>query len=119
MKTNESILVDFIKELNLEVPGVGVCFNADIEFVTATIFKKFNCEVHIITMQQKQLSVLYLIYPLLAENGIPDTFAFDADIFSYQNRKLIITDYDLLRGKFTLSISPIKEVRCESKPLVL
>lgn len=118
MKTNESVLAEFINDFNLEIPAVGVCFNADIEFATATVFKKFNCEVHIITMQQKQMSVVYLMNDQLAESGIPDVFPFEPDNFSYnKNKTLVITDYDLLRGKFMLSIAPLK-AKCETKPVM-
>ena len=108
MKTSDTVLAEFIKDFNLEVPEVGVCFNADIEFTTLSIFKKFNCEVHIITMAQKQMSVVYLLHQQLAEHGIPDVFPFDTDNFSYiKMRSLVINNYDLLRGKYSLSISPI------------
>ncbi len=108
MKTSDTVLAEFIKDFKLEVPDIGVCFNADIEFTTISIFKKFNCEVHIITMTQKQLSVVYLLHQPLAEHGIPDVFPFDADHFSYNKmRSLVINDYDLLRGKYSLCISPI------------
>lgn len=59
-------------------------------------------------MTQKQLSVVYLLHQPLAEHGIPDVFPFDADHFSYNKmRSLVINDYDLLRGKYSLCISPI------------
>ena len=108
MKTSDTVLAEFIKDFNLEIPEVGVCFKADIEFTTLSIFKKFNCEVHIITMAQKQLSVVYLLHQQLTDHGIPDVFPFDADNFSYNKMKcLVINSYDLLRGKYSLSISPI------------
>ena len=115
MKTSETILVEFIKDFNLELTGVGICFNADIEFITASVFKKFNCEVHIVTVSEKQLTIVYLLHLQLAENGIPDIFPFNADNFSYNKMKdLIIADYDLLRGKYTLTISPLKIVDSKS-----
>ncbi|MEO8771457.1 MAG: hypothetical protein ABI402_15280 [Ferruginibacter sp.] len=109
MKTGERILVEFIKDFNLEMPDVGICFTADIEFITASLFKKFNCEVHIVTVTEKQLTFIYLLHLQLAENGIPDIFPFHADNFCYNKMKdLSISDYDLLRGKYTITISPLK-----------
>ena len=115
MKTTESILVEFIKDFNLELNGAGICFNADIEFITASVFKKFNCEVQIVTVTEKQITVVYLLHRQLADDGIPDIFPFQAENFFYNKMKdLIITDYDLLRGKYTLTISPLKIIAGKS-----
>ena len=110
MIISETILGDFISDFKLDIPGKGVCFKADIEFKTPSLFKKFNCEVQIINMTQKEVIILYLLNPQLAEFGIPDTFSFDPDNFFYtKNMSLTIADHDLLRGKYILEICPLKE----------
>lgn len=107
MKTDETTLAEFIHDFRLEVPGVGVCFTADVDFTTATLSRQFTCEVHIITMAVKKQSVIYLLDKELADLGIPDAFSFDPDAFSYEkNKSLLVSDYDLLRGKFSLTITP-------------
>lgn len=109
MKTTETILAHFIHDFELEVPGVGVCFQAIIEFTTASISKNFNSEVHIITMTHKKESLVYLLDKDLTGFGIPDTFTFDAASFFYEkDHSLTIIDYDLLRGKYTLKIIPAR-----------
>ncbi|MBS1743526.1 MAG: hypothetical protein JST81_10870 [Bacteroidetes bacterium] len=108
MKATEAVLVDFIKDFKLELPGVGVCFNADIEFTGVSGVKMFNSEVHIITMALQNRSFIYILCSQLAESGIPDIFPFDAENFMYiKRKKLQINDYDLLRGKFCINIVPI------------
>lgn len=108
MKSTETVLTDFIRDYKLELPGKAVCFDAEIQFKTATILKNFVCPVHIVTMELKKQSVIYLLNDQLADFGLPDTFAFDPESFHYHpNKGLSVTDYDLLRGKFTLLIVPI------------
>lgn len=111
MKSTETVLADFIRDYKLELPGEAVCFDAEIEFKTATVLKNLVCPVHIVTMESKKQSIIYLLNDELAEFGLPDTFPFDPEAFRYQPEKgLTVTDYDLLRGKFTLSIVPL--TRC-------
>ena len=112
MKTDETTLAEFIHDFRLEVPGVGVCFDANVEFTTTTLSRQFTCEVHIITMALTKQSVIYLLDKELAELGIPDAFSFDPEAFSYErNKSLQVSDYDLLRGKFSLKITPVQVPR--------
>lgn len=109
MKLNQTILTEFIKDFKLDSTGKAIFFDADIQLKTATISKRFNCEVHIISMVEKNMVILYLLYPELGEQGLPDTFPFDPNSFSYaKNKSLTIEDYDLLRGKYSLEIMPLK-----------
>lgn len=118
MKATESTLVDFITDHNLELPGIGICFKATIQFITQFFFKEFICEVHIITMLQNKQSIVYLIHDELSDTGIPDVFPFHPDHFQYDKAKgLVIHDYDLLRGKYNLIIMPLPLVKQIQSPI--
>ncbi|WP_255153704.1 hypothetical protein [Ferruginibacter sp. HRS2-29] len=109
MKATQDQLVKFISDFHLEMTEEHVvCFDASIEFRTATIYRKLDSEVHIITLSLTGLSVLYLLHPDIPRLHIPDTLPFDPGQFTYfKNSSLVMASHNALFGKFLITITPL------------
>ena len=93
MKTTEPILIDFITDFNLESPSRGtVCFEAMIQYEAEDIYKEVESEVHIITINNKNLTVFYLLDPEISMHHIPDTLYFNAEHAAY-NKNISLENY--------------------------
>ena len=108
MKTTEPILIDFITDFDLESPSRGtVCFEAMIQFEGQDIYKQVASEVHIITINNKNLTVFYLLDPEISMHRIPDTLYFNADHAVYRkNISLALRGTTVINGDFVLTITP-------------
>jgi hypothetical protein len=108
MKTTEPILIDFITDFNLESPSRGtVCFEARIQFEAQDIYKQVESEVHIITINNKNLTVFYLLDPDISTHHIPDTLYFNAaDAVYHKNISLELRGVSALNGDYVLIITP-------------
>ena len=115
MKTHAQLLKNFIQDFNLENEDESVCFTANIEFRTDSLFKKMDSEIHLVTFQQSGLSVLYLLDPDIAKQKIPDVIPYDDENFFYnKNRFLIVKGLSPDHGAYSLIIYPV-ERKCYSK----
>ena len=108
MKTTEPILIDFITDFDLESPSRGtVCFQAMIQFEAQDIFKQVESEVHIVTINNKNLTVFYLLDPDISSHHIPDTLYFVAENTVYhKNVSLELRGISALSGDYVLTIAP-------------
>jgi len=108
MKTTEPILIDFITDFDLESPSKGtVCFQAMIQFEAQDIFKQVESEVHIVTINNKNLTVFYLLDPDITSYHIPDTLYFAAENAVYRkNTFLSLRGISAINGEFVLTITP-------------
>jgi hypothetical protein len=108
MKTTEPILIDFITDFDLESPSGGtVCFEATIQYEAQDIFKQLESEVHIITINNKNLTVFYLLNPDISMHHIPDTIYFNAKNAAYKkNISLKLNGTTAVNGDYTLTITP-------------
>ena len=108
MKTTEPILIDFIIDFDLESPSRGtVCFEAMVQYKAADIYKQLESEVHIITINNKNLTVFYLLAPDISMHHIPDTLYFNADHAIYhKNISLELRGTTAVNGDFVLTITP-------------
>ena len=108
MKTTEPILIDFISDFDLESPSRGtVCFEAMIQYEAENIFKQVESEVHIITINNKNLTVFYLLTPDISIHHIPDTIYFNPEHAVYhKNMFLELRGITAVNGDYTLTITP-------------
>jgi hypothetical protein len=108
MKTTEPILIDFITDFNLESPSRGtVCFEAMIQFATDDMYKQVASEVHIITINNKNLTVFYLLDPEISTHHIPDTLYFNAEqAVYYKNTSLELRGISAMNGNYVLTVTP-------------
>jgi hypothetical protein len=110
MKTTQNLLINFIKDFDLEIDGEdAVCFDAMIEFRAKGIYRRLDSEVHIITLSLTGLSVLYLLHPDIPRLHIPDTLPFDPEQFTYlKNSALMMASHNALFGRYLITITPLR-----------
>ncbi|HEX2684174.1 MAG TPA: hypothetical protein VHL77_09590, partial [Ferruginibacter sp.] len=63
MKQETPALRSFIRDYGLEKPNGVICFTANILFQSKRNFFQFSSSVHIITISNKHLDVIYLLNP--------------------------------------------------------
>ena len=74
MKAIATSIADFITEFGLELIQTAICFEAMIYVYSEKHTFQFESEVHIITIASKNLDVVYILSPELAQNRFPDMF---------------------------------------------
>lgn len=115
MKTTSTVLFDFIYDYKLDVSGIGVCFNAVIDFNLPAQNFNLMSEVHIESFLSNRVDSIYLLNPVIEKYKMP-TFFNDANhqFFYLKQRGLMIMGQMPLFGGYTISIVP-KSYSCTQK----
>lgn len=118
MKTTEPILIDFITDFDLESPERGtVCFDAMIQYESEDFYKQVESELHIITINKKDLTVFYLLDPDITIHHIPEILYFNAAHAVYhKNIDLEIHGNNPAGEEYIMTITPIN-TRCSEPTL--
>jgi len=108
MKKISASLFEFIKDYDLKKSEDIICFDATIFFSTATKFIQLPTEVHIVTIGESNMNLVYLLHPDVAKLSIPNMLEEGNTAFNYiPGKALVIKGYSSVHGDYTLSIHPI------------
>jgi hypothetical protein len=116
MKQETPALRSFIRDYGLEKPNGVICFTANILFQSKRNFFQFSSSVHIITISNKHLDVIYLLNPEIDSKKI-NTMYSNVKRFKYSDtRRFHITGRSRFYGPYTIFISPVSPY-CEAETL--
>ncbi len=93
MKQITKQLRDFILAFDLAQPLNAVCFDAMVFFYTDTLKLEIESEIHIVTIQAKNVDVLYILNPEISELGFPDMFQSSQCEIDFKERKGLLIEY--------------------------
>ncbi|HMK05486.1 MAG TPA: hypothetical protein VK489_14895 [Ferruginibacter sp.] len=112
MKQESPPLVSFIKDYGLEKPNGVICFSASIHFHSKKNWFKFVSPVHIISISNKHMDVIYLLNPDIDEKKINTMFT-NSQRFNYsETKRFEIKGKSKIYGQYSLFIIPISK-SCE------
>ena len=107
MKQESPPLVAFIKDYGLEKPNGIICFTASVHFQSKSNWFKFITPVHIVTISNKHLDVIYLLNPEIDAKKI-NTLYSNHQRFKYSHtRRFKIKGRSKRYGYYSLFIIPI------------
>ena len=116
MKQEAPALRSFIRDYDLEKPNGVICFTANILFRSKQHYFQFNSSVHIITITNKHLDVIYLLNPEIDSKKI-NTMYSNARRFKYSDTKRFhINGRSRFYGPYTIFINPTSK-HCEADTL--
>jgi len=98
---------DFIQEFELGHPVKGVCFEAKIFVFSNKPTFEFESEVYIITIFAKELDIIYILNPVISNNGFPDMFeAKNVEILFRQKKGLLLKGEISKQDNYIVLIQP-------------
>jgi hypothetical protein len=104
-------LSQFVNDFNLSSINGVVCFPANVDFRCSFIVLKLFVDVHIISIDNLKMDVLYIMYSDKEQKklDLPDMFSINDDITSYtKNEYLTIEGSSIIYGNYKLEIKPSK-----------
>jgi len=116
MKQESPPLVSFIKDYGLEKPNGIICFTASVHFHSKKNWFKFVSPVHIVTISNKHMDVIYLLNPDIDAKKI-NTMYTNNQRFNYSDTKRFeIKGKSKTYGHYSLFIIPISK-SCEDETM--
>jgi hypothetical protein len=98
---------DFILAFDLLHPINGVCFDAMVFFYTDKLVLQIESEVHIITILNKKIDVLYILNPEIRNRELPDMFESKHCEINFRKKKgLLLKSVDDQNRSYSILIQP-------------
>jgi len=98
---------DFILAFDLLHPINGVCFDAMVFFYTDKLVLQIESEVHIITILNKKIDVLYILNPEIRNRELPDMFESKHCEINFREKKgLLLKSVDDQNRSYSILIQP-------------
>ncbi len=104
-------LSQFVNDFNLSTSDGVISFPADVNFKCSFTALKLFVDVHVISIENLKMDVIYLLYPDKEQKKLelPEMFSITDDVTSYlKNECLIIEGNSLIYGHYKLEIRPAK-----------
>ncbi len=107
MKQLTKSISDFILAFDLLHPINGVCFDAMVFFYTDKLVLQIESEVHIITILNKKIDVLYILNPEIRNRELPDMFESKHCEINFREKKgLLLKSVDDQNRSYSILIQP-------------
>jgi len=98
---------DFILAFDLLHPINGVCFDAKVFFYTDKLVLQIESEIHIITILNKKIDVLYILNPEIRNRDLPDMFESEHCTIDFRKKKgLLLKSVNDKNKSYSILIQP-------------
>lgn len=108
-KLHTTNLNQFVSDFNLSSENGVICFPANVDFKCSFTVLKLFVDVHIISIENLKMDVIYLLYSNREQRqlNLPDMFSINDGVTDYtKNECLVIKGNSIIYGDYKLEITP-------------